>query len=226
MANTEDDQPIEDRIEEIEAAEAEALAAVEAEEAAADDAQSAEPSPEDAIRALQAELEDTRERLLRTAAEVQNARRRSEKDVKDAREYAISRFAGDVLNVADNLSRALQIAQAESLEGPAKTLMDGVALTEKSLLTTLERHGVKKVDPAPGDVFDPNRHQATAQIPSDQPAGRVAASFAAGYLIGDRPLRAAMVAVSSGQADAATHSGDNATDGDTSEPGAGVDVKA
>jgi molecular chaperone GrpE len=226
MANTEDDQPIEDRIEEIEAAEAEALAAVEAEEAAAEEEQSSEPSPEDAIRALQAELEDTRDRLLRTAAEVQNARRRSEKDVKDAREYAISRFAGDVLNVADNLSRALQIAQAESLEGPAKTLMDGVALTEKSLLSTLERHGVKKIDPQPGDLFDPNHHQATAQIPSDQPAGRVAASFAAGYLIGDRPLRAAMVAVSSGQPASSTDSNENGAGDEPSEPGAGIDVKA
>ncbi|WP_420430273.1 nucleotide exchange factor GrpE [Hyphobacterium sp.] len=214
-AQDNDDQPIEDRIEEIEAAE---KAAMEAAEADADNS----PSPEDAVRALQAELEDTREKLMRTAAEIQNTRRRAERDVRDAREYAISRFAGDVLNVADNLSRALQAAQAEVLEGPAKTLVDGVALTEKTLLSTLERHGVKKIDPEPGEAFDPNRHQATTQIPSEHPAGRVAASFAPGYVIGERTLRAAMVAVSAGAAK------DEAPDSGTgeSEPGSGIDVKA
>lgn len=214
-AQDSDDQPIEDRIEEIEAAE---KAALEAAEAEAEDS----PSPEDAVRALQAELEDTRDKLMRTAAEIQNTRRRAERDVKDARDYAISRFAGDVLNVADNLSRALQAAQAEALEGPAKTLVDGVALTEKSLLSTLERHGVKRIDPEPGEAFDPNRHQATTQIPSEHPAGRVAASFAAGYVIGDRTLRAAMVAVSAG-----TPAGeaDQSASGDDA-PGSGVDVKA
>ncbi|WP_421784613.1 nucleotide exchange factor GrpE [Hyphobacterium sp.] len=212
-----DDQPIEDRIAEIEAAEKAALETAEAEAAA-----SADPSPEDAVRALQDELEETRDKLMRTAAEIQNTRRRAERDVKDAREYAISRFAGDVLSVADNLSRALQAAQAENLEGPAKTLVDGVALTEKSLLSALERHGVKKIDPEPGEAFDPNRHQATTQIPSEHKAGRIAASFAPGYMIGDRTLRAAMVAVSAG---AQAANDDSAAAGDD-EPGSGVDVKA
>jgi molecular chaperone GrpE len=216
-AQDNDDQPIEDRIAEIEAAEKAALEAAEAEASDAGD-----PSPEDAVRALQAELEDTRDKLMRTAAEIQNTRRRAERDVKDAREYAISRFAGDVLSVADNLSRALQAAQAESLEGPAKTLVDGVVLTEKSLLSTLERHGVKKIDPEPGEAFDPNRHQATTQIPSEHPAGRIAASFAPGYVIGDRTLRAAMVAVSAGAPAGDT---DETPSGDET-PGSGVDVKA
>jgi len=224
MAENNDDQPIEDRIEEIEAAEAAAMAEAEAAEAEAE-AEQSEPSPEDAIRALQAELEETRDRLLRTAAEVQNARRRAEKDVKDARQYAISGFAGDVLNVADNLSRALQVAQTESLEGPAKTLVDGVALTEKTLLSTLERHGVKRVDPAPGDAFDPNLHQATTQIPSEHRSGTIAASFAPGYVIGGRTLRAAMVAVSAGQPAGAQENDANPGDGE-SAPGSGVDVKA
>lgn len=223
MAENNDDQPIEDRIEEIEAAEAEALA--EAEAAKAED-DAAEPTPEDAIRALQAELEDTRDRLLRTAAEVQNARRRAEKEVKDARQYAISGFAGDVLNVADNLSRALQVAQSESLEGPAKTLVDGVALTEKTLLATLERHGVKRVEPQPGDAFDPNRHQATTQIPSEHKAGTIAASFAPGYVIGERTLRAAMVAVSAGQPASGEDDQSGKSRDDTAEPGSGIDVKA
>ncbi|WP_233346677.1 nucleotide exchange factor GrpE [Hyphobacterium sp. CCMP332] len=223
MPENKDDQPIEDRIEEIEAAEATAMAEAEAAEA---EAEQAEPSPEDAIRALQAELEETRDRLLRTAAEVQNARRRAEKDVKDARQYAISGFAGDVLNVADNLSRALQVAQSESLEGPAKTLVDGVALTEKTLLSTLERHGVKRVEPAPGDAFDPNHHQATTQIPSEHKAGTIAASFAPGYVIGERTLRAAMVAVSAGQPAADDGGGAGKARNDGPEPGSGVDVKA
>ncbi len=221
MADKDDDRPVEDRIEEIEAAEKAAMEEAEAAQAAADEGGDNEPSPEAAIRALQAELEETRDRLMRTAADAQNTRRRAEKDVKDARAYAISSFAGDILNVADNLSRALQVAQAEALEGPAKTLVDGVALTEKSLLSALERHGVKKIDPQPGDSFDPNRHQATTQIPSEHAAGSVAASFAPGYMIGERTLRAAMVAVSAGQA-APADGGES--DGDA--PGSGVDVKA
>ena len=226
MAENQDDQPIEDRIAEIEAAEAAAMAEAEAEEAAEADDEAHEPSPEDAIRALQAELEDTRDRLLRTAAEVQNARRRSERDIKDARQYAVSGFAGDVLSVADNLSRALQVAQAEALEGPAKTLVDGVALTEKTLLSTLERHGVKRVEPEPGEAFDPNRHQATAQIPSEHAVGSIAVSFAPGYVIGDRILRAAMVAVSAGQPEAQTGGDSNGSVDSDAEPGSGINVKA
>jgi len=226
MAENQDDQPIEDRIEEIEAAEAEAMAEAEAAEAMMAEDEPQEPSPEDAIRALQAELEDTRDRLLRTAAEVQNARRRAEKDVKDARQYAVSAFAGDILNVADNLSRALQLAQAEALEGPAKTLVDGVALTEKTLLSTLGRHGVKRVEPEPGEAFDPNRHQATAQIPSEHEVGGIAVCFAPGYVIGDRILRAAMVAVSSGQVETQTDENANTPIDENAEPGSGINVKA
>lgn len=217
MSDEKDDLPIEDRIEDIEKAEAEALAESEAAEQAA-----ADPTPEDAIRALQAELDETRDQMMRLAADAQNTRRRAEKDVKDARAYAISAFAGDVLGVADNLSRALEAARGETLEGAAKTLVDGVALTEKSLLSALDRHGVKKIAPEPGDAFDPNRHQATAQIPSEHPNGSVASLFAPGYVIGERTLRAAMVAVSAGT----PVEKEPANDDDKPEPGAGLDVKA
>ncbi|WP_421789525.1 nucleotide exchange factor GrpE [Hyphobacterium sp.] len=220
MSDEKDDLPIEDRIEDIEKAEAEALAEAKAADAQSEEA--SEPTPEDAIRALQAELDETRDQMMRLAADAQNTRRRAEKDVRDARAYAISAFAGDVLGVADNLSRALEVAQSENLEGPAKTLVDGVALTEKSLLSALERHGVKKIDPEPGDAFDPNRHQATAQIPSEHPNGKVASLFAPGYVIGERTLRAAMVAVSAG----APANAEPANDGEKPEPGAGLDVKA
>ncbi|HAQ35044.1 MAG TPA: nucleotide exchange factor GrpE, partial [Alphaproteobacteria bacterium] len=131
-------------------------------EAAANDAQAdeAEITAEQAIDALQTELEEAREKTLRALADAQNTRRRAEKEIADARRYAVTGFAGDLLAVADNLSRALDVARQGELEGPAKTLVDGVAMTERTLLTAFERHGVKKIDPQPGDPFDPNLHQA------------------------------------------------------------------
>ncbi|MAL09416.1 MAG: nucleotide exchange factor GrpE [Maricaulis sp.] len=178
-------------------------------EAAANDAQAdeAEITAEQAIDALQTELEEAREKTLRALADAQNTRRRAEKEIADARRYAVTGFAGDLLAVADNLSRALDVARQGELEGPAKTLVDGVAMTERTLLTAFERHGVKKIDPQPGDPFDPNLHQATAQFPSEHASGAIAAVMAPGYAIGDRTLRAAMVAVSSGQAEGGQTSG-------------------
>ncbi|MEN0653359.1 MULTISPECIES: nucleotide exchange factor GrpE [Hyphobacterium] len=162
---------------------------------------SAEITAEQAIDALQTELEDAREKMLRALADAQNTRRRAEKEIADTRKYAVSGFAGDLLAVADNLSRALDAVKAAELEGPAKTLVEGVAMTERSLLSAFERHGVKKIDPQPGEAFDPNLHQATAQFPSEHAAGAIAAVLAPGYVLGDRTLRAAMVAVSSGPAE-------------------------
>ena len=175
---------------------------------------SAEVTAEQAIDALQTELEDAREKMLRALADAQNTRRRAEKEVADTRKYAVSGFAGDLLAVADNLSRALDAVKTAELEGPAKTLVEGVAMTERSLLSVFERHGVKKIDPKPGDAFDPNLHQATAQFPSEHASGAIAAVMAPGYAIGDRTLRAAMVAVSSGPAEGGQPSG------------GGVDVEA
>lgn len=175
---------------------------------------SAEVTAEQAIDALQTELEDAREKMLRALADAQNTRRRAEKEVADTRKYAVSGFAGDLLAVADNLSRALDAVRTSELEGPAKTLVEGVAMTERSLLSVFERHGVKKIDPQPGDAFDPNLHQATAQFPSEHASGAIAAVMAPGYAIGDRTLRAAMVAVSSGPAEGGQPSG------------GGVDVEA
>jgi molecular chaperone GrpE len=160
-----------------------------------------ETTPETAIAELTAELDAMRDRLLRALAEVENTRRRAEKEVKDTRDYAVSSFAKDILDVADNLSRAVGAVDQTTLEDApdaVKNLVEGVAMTEKALLSKMERHGVKKVDPAPGDTFDPHRHQAVAQIPSDHPAGRIASVMQTGFVIGDRTLRAAMVAVSAG----------------------------
>ena len=123
------------------------------------------------------------------------------RDVADARSYAVSSFAKDMLDVSDNLSRAVGAVDPATLDGApdaVKNLVEGVAMTEKALLSKMERHGVKKVDPQPGDAFDPHRHQAVAQIPSDQPNGRIASVMQTGFVIGERTLRAAMVAVSAG----------------------------
>ncbi|MCW5724378.1 MAG: nucleotide exchange factor GrpE [Maricaulaceae bacterium] len=184
----------------------------------------------------QAELDDLRDRLLRAVADVQNTRKRAEREVKDARDYAVSGFARDLLAVADNFSRALDAAKGAALDGPAKALLDGVAMTERSLLSAFERHGIKKLDPAPGDAFDPHLHQAAAQIPSDQPEGSIAAVMTPGYVIGERTLRAAMVAVSSGAPAQAADGGATAPaakktngaggDGPAKPPGGSIDVKA
>ncbi|WP_138510886.1 nucleotide exchange factor GrpE [Maricaulis alexandrii] len=176
-------------------------------------------SPEAVIAELTAELDTLRDDRLRALADAQNTRRRAEKEVADARAYSVSSFAKDMLDVADNLSRALAALEPSQLENASdalKNLVEGIAMTEKSLLSKMERHGVKMIDPAPGDVFDPNRHQAVAQIPSDQPSGKIASVMQTGFVIGDRTLRAAMVAVSAGQPGG----------GSAGDSGGNVDVKA
>lgn len=161
-----------------------------------------EPTPEEREAKLVADLDAMRDRLLRAVAESENTRKRTEKELQDTRQYAVSKFARDMLEVADNLSRALSALDAAELENasePLRNLVEGVAMTEKQLVQKMESHGVTKLAPEPGEVFDPNLHQAVAQIPSDQPAGKVAALMQPGYTIGARTLRAAMVAVSAGQ---------------------------
>jgi len=150
---------------------------------------------------LDRELADTKDRLLRTLAEMENLRKRTEREVADARLYGISAFARDVLTVADNMHLALEALDKELREkadSSMKALLDGVELTERALMNALEKHGVKRIDPI-GQKFDPNKHQAMyeAENPS-VPAGHVAQVIQSGYLIGDRVLRPAMVAVSKG----------------------------
>lgn len=147
---------------------------------------------------LAQELNQTQEHLLRALAEVENVRKRGERAVHEARIYAIERFARDLMAVSDNLQRAVQSAP-EAPEEPVRSLIEGVQLTEKSLAEIFARHGLRAIG-ARGDRFDPNLHQAVAQIPSESPAGSVAEVFQAGYVLGDRTVRAAMVAVSLGMA--------------------------
>lgn len=193
------------------------------------------PSPEDndaveaeageaetTVERLEAQLAELNDRLLRVAAEEQNTRRRAEKEKADTRAYAVTSFARDMLDVADNLSRALAAVDEASLENEAmKNLVDGVAMTEKVLLSKMGNHGIRAENPEPGAAFDPNMHQAVAQIPSEQPAGSIAAVMQVGYMISDRTLRAAMVAVSAG-----APAGTPPQDPPAGEAGGNVDVKA
>jgi len=178
-------------------------APVEAEVADGAEGEPAQMSPEARFAALEAEAADLKDKLLRTLAEADNIRKRAEKQVSDARAYAIEKFAGDLLNVSDNLSRALDALDETArtdLSDAGKNLFGGIEMTQKELHAALARNGVVAIDAAPGAPFDPNLHQAVSQIPSEHPAGSVAQPFQSGWKIGDRTLRAAIVAVSTGPA--------------------------
>jgi molecular chaperone GrpE len=161
----------------------------------------ASPAAGDPAAALAEEVAQLKDRLLRTLAEMENLRRRTEREVADARAYAVTQFARDIVTVADNMERALQALDQELREkadAGVKALLDGVELTERELLKALEKHGVQKVDPQ-GQKFDPHRHQAMFEVPDPSvPAGTVVQVVQAGYTIGERVLRPAMVGVSKG----------------------------
>jgi molecular chaperone GrpE len=155
----------------------------------------------DPTAALEAEKADLKDKLLRTLADMENLRRRTEREVADARAYAVSNFARDMLNVADNIRRALESVPAEAREGAEgafKALVEGIELTERDLLKTLERHGVKRLEPQ-GQKFDPHMHQAMFEVPNpDMPSGTVVQVVQTGYAIGERVLRPALVGVAKG----------------------------
>jgi molecular chaperone GrpE len=153
--------------------------------------------------ALAKEAAEARDRMLRTLAEMENLRKRTAREVSDARTYAISGFARDVLDIADNLQRALDAVpvEAKAAADPGlKALIEGVELTERSLHNALEKNGVRKFDPA-GEKFDPNVHQAMYEVPDPSvPPGTIAQVVQAGYMIGERVLRPALVGVAKGGA--------------------------
>ena len=154
------------------------------------------------IEELELELATLKDQALRAMADAENVKRRAEKEVSAARVFGIERFANDILSVHDNLSRALQSLDGtdkSELGENAKNLVEGIELTEKDLMAVLARHGVTAV-PGVGEKFDPNVHQAVANIPSEEEKGNVATVMQSGFKIGDRTLRAAMVAVSTGKA--------------------------
>jgi molecular chaperone GrpE len=180
--------------------------------AAPADASSAAPEPAPST-ALDRELADTKDRLLRTLADMENLRKRTEREVADARAYGISAFARDILTVADNMHRAMAALDDElraKADSSVKALLDGLELTERELLNVLEKHGVKRIDPL-RQKFDPNRHQAMYEVEdASVPAGSVVQVVQSGYLIGERVLRPALVAVSKGgpKAQAAASNGE------------------
>jgi len=163
------------------------------------------PSDLDAAEArvieLETELASFKDRALRMMADAENTKKRSEREVANAKAYGVEKFASDILGVFDNLQRALNSVDEKTREdlGPnAQTLLEGLELTEKTLMAALARHGITAVS-GQGSKFDPNVHQAVAQIPSkDVEKGHVAEVMQTGFSIGERTLRAAMVAVSTG----------------------------
>jgi molecular chaperone GrpE len=158
----------------------------------------AAPTPSTALEREHGEMKD---RLLRTLAEMENLRKRTEREVADSRLYSVSAFARDVLMVADNMRRALEVVTPEmraSVQNGVKAFVDGVDLTERELLKSLEKHGVRQFTPQ-GEKFDPNLHQAMFEVPdASVPAGSVVQVVQPGYMIGDRVLRPALVGVSKG----------------------------
>ncbi len=154
----------------------------------------------EALAKAQADVADLKDKLLRTLADMENLRRRTEKEVADARTYGVSKFAGDILGVADNIRRALEALPAGSLpeDGPLKALVEGIELTERDLAQKLERHGVRKIDPK-GEKFDPHLHQAMFEAPNPAvPNGHVMEVVQVGYTIGERVLRPALVGIARG----------------------------
>jgi molecular chaperone GrpE len=160
---------------------------------------------EGSVEALAKEVAEARDKALRTLAEMENLRKRTAREVTDARAYGITGFARDVLDIADNLQRALDAVPAETRESAdpmLKALIEGVELTERSLLNALEKNGVRKFDPQ-GEKFDPNFQQAMYEVPDPSvPPGTVVQVVQAGYTIGERVLRPALVGIAKGGAKA------------------------
>lgn len=179
------------------------------------------------IDVMQQELSDIKDRLLRAMADSENIRRRAEKEKKEASKFAITRFSRDLLGVADNFQRALASLtpemRAEASEA-VNTLIVGVEMTERELLSVFERHGITKVHPKAGEKFDPNLHQAIAEIPNEiHPKGSVVDVTQTGFAIEGRLLRPAMVTVSkntkpAGPASSEGSSNEGAQDNPGEEP--------
>ena len=156
----------------------------------------------DELSRLRAETADLKDRLLRALAEAENTRRRAERDRLEASQYAMTRFARDMLTIADSFGRALAACPPKLLEAAdpqLRAVIEGVDATERQLLSTLERYGVKPIDTS-NAKFDPNLHQAIAEVPAaGKPKGTIVDVVQTGFMIGDRLLRPAMVTVARGE---------------------------
>ncbi len=159
------------------------------------------PDPFKVLEALQAENADLKDKSLRALAEMENLRRRTEREVSDAKAYGVTSFARDMLTFADNLRRAIDAVPAparETADSAIKSFIEGIDLTERDFLSRLNRFGVRRMEPL-GKKFDPNQHEVLFEVPDESvPAGTVMQIVEQGYQIGERTLRAAKVGVSRG----------------------------
>lgn len=180
---------------------ADAAPATEAADAAAENKSAwAQKGSEAELQALKEENAQLKDRLLRTMAEMENLRKRTERDKADTAKYAISQFARSVLTIGDNIRRAIDAVPRDAVENdaPLRALLEGVEVTERELINVLERHGIKRLEPK-GERFDPHLHQAMLEVENkDVPAGMVQDVLQAGYVIGERVLRPALVSVTKG----------------------------
>ena len=165
------------------------------------DMDAAEPDAAEAeleLEALRAQAAELKEQALRYAAEAENTRRRAERDSNEARAFAISKFAKDLMGVADNLARALEHAPTDAPDPATRNLAVGLEMTQKALLDAFSRNGLKTIEPQAGERFDPHQHQAVMEQTSEVVApGGVVQVLQAGYDLFGRNLRAAMVVVAS-----------------------------
>ncbi len=173
--------------------------------------------PGDRQEELEAEIADLKDKVLRAMAELENFRRRAERERSDVSKYAITNFARDMVSVADNLRRALDSAANEGAGDNGEGLAAGIELTERELIAALERHGITKIN-AMGKLFDHDLHQAMFEVEDkDKPAGTIIEELQAGYMLKDRLLRPAMVGLAKGgpeaKADAAAGDGEDSADG-------------
>ena len=202
MASNDNAKPEDDRPE-AEPEEREAIEAAAEAEAAEDEAAEAE-GPEPALQKVLAELEaekaKLKEQLLRTLAEMENVRRRAQRDREDSARFAAAPLAKDLLSVRDNLTRAIASVPEEALaeDGQLKAFFEGIVLTERSLMDAFARHHIEAIDPL-GEKMDPHQHEAMFEVPdSDQPTGTVAQVIEVGYRLHERLLRPARVGVAKG----------------------------
>ncbi|PCJ68842.1 MAG: nucleotide exchange factor GrpE [Rhodobiaceae bacterium] len=190
-------------------------------ETEAKDSRSEEEKIADAMAALVAENAELKDRVLRAAAEVENIRRRSEREKVDVSKYSIANFARAVLPVADSMRRAIESVPADRKDGSddvVKSILEGVEITERALLSAFEQNGIVALNPAVGEKFDANLHEALFEVPgSGQPAGTIVQVVDIGYMIADRLLRAAKVGIAK--------AGDSPAAG-TPPPGGSVDTTA
>ena len=168
-------------------------------EGAPTESEAEESSPETRVVELEVELAEQKDRLLRALAEIENVRRRAQREREDASRYAVAGFAKDLLSAADNLRRALEsLPESEAKDDRTRSLLAGVAATERELLSIFERHGIRRVDPK-GERFDHNFHQAIFEAERlDQPSGTIVEVLQPGYVLHERLLRPAMVGVAKG----------------------------